>query len=171
MRIVQEMQSYGLTLRPVQADDCHLIWQWANDSTTRASSFSTQPISWERHLAWFTTKLADPQSRYYLALDATATPIGQIRYQIDGQFATVSVSLAPDQRGRGYGHQIIWLASQQLFENTSVKLIHAYVKPDNIASMRAFTRAGFTDNGITEMRGHSAVHFVLRKIIYNEQLS
>lgn len=163
-RIVREMQNHNkLALRPVQADDCHLIWEWVNDPATRANSFSTAPIPWERHRNWFMTKLADPQSRFYLALDSVAAPIGQIRYQIEGQTAVVSVSLAPNQRGRGYSDQIIQLASQQIFENTAVKLIHAYIKPDNVASIRAFTKAGFVSGGTTEMEGHSALHFVLRK--------
>jgi UDP-2,4-diacetamido-2,4,6-trideoxy-beta-L-altropyranose hydrolase len=162
-RVVQRMLSRALTLRPVQADDCRLIWEWANDPLTRAVSFSVEPIPWEKHMAWFTDRLSDPRCRFYIALDATAQPIGQIRYQIEGEEAVVSVSLALEQRGKGYGAQVIRLGSEIIFSSTTVRLIHAYVKPDNTGSACAFANAGFVNDGLMEIQGHSALHFVLRK--------
>jgi len=161
-RVVQQMKDQELTLRPAQADDCRLIWEWANDPLTRAVSFSAEPIPWEDHVEWFTTQLSDPDCLFYVALDADEVPIGQIRYQIEGQEAIVSVSVSPGWRGRGYGSQIIRLASQKVFEGTAVNLIHAYVKPDNVASVRSFSKAGFADHGTRVVQGHLAYHFVLR---------
>ena len=162
-RVVRWMWEQELTLRPVQADDCHLIWEWANDPVTRVASFSSESIRWETHVEWFTAKLTDPHSLFYIALDATGTPVGQIRYHIEGQEAVVSAGLAPDQRGRGYGSRIIRLASQQVFENTTVSLIHAYIKLDNAASARAFSKAGFATISPVEVQGHPALHLLLRK--------
>jgi UDP-2,4-diacetamido-2,4,6-trideoxy-beta-L-altropyranose hydrolase len=162
-RVVQSMQDHELTFRLAQADDCRLIWEWANDAVTRAASFSSKSISWEHHVEWFMAKLADPASFFYIALDTSSMPVGQIRYQVEGPEAVVSVSLVPEQRGRGYGSRIIRAASRQMFAATAIDSIHAYVKPDNAASIRAFTKAGFTDNGIAEVRGHLARHFVLRR--------
>jgi len=162
-RVVRQMEGHELTLRPVQASDSRLIWEWANDPTTRALSFSSEPIPWEQHVAWFTARLADHQCRFYIVLDANAVPVGQIRYQMEGEDAIVSVNLAPDQRGRGYGSQVIRLGSQIVFASTAVNLIHAYVKPDNLASIRAFTKAGFANKGTVEVQGIQALHFVLRK--------
>jgi UDP-2,4-diacetamido-2,4,6-trideoxy-beta-L-altropyranose hydrolase len=152
-----------LTLRPAQAGDCRLVWEWANDPITRAASFSSEPIPWEQHTAWFAAKLADARALFYIALGAAGAPVGQIRYDLDRQEAVVSVGLAPDRRGQGYGSRIIRLASQQVFESTSVNLIHAYIKPDNVASTRAFARAGFVSDGTTEIKGNSALHLVLRR--------
>jgi UDP-2,4-diacetamido-2,4,6-trideoxy-beta-L-altropyranose hydrolase len=163
-RVAQQMRMSDLTFRPVQAEDCRLIWEWANDPATRANSFSMEPISWESHLAWFKAKLVDPECLFYLVL-AGDTPVGQIRYQLKGEEATVSVGLAPNQRGRGYGSQIIRWVSQQVFTNGETCLIHAYVKPDNAASVGAFTRAGFVVQGITKVQENEAIHLVLRKKI------
>jgi UDP-2,4-diacetamido-2,4,6-trideoxy-beta-L-altropyranose hydrolase len=162
---MQQMEYLGFTLRPVQVDDCRLIWVWANDPTTRAASFSSEPILWEQHAAWFIAKLADPRSLFYIALDARSVPVGQIRYDIEGAEAVVSVGLAPDWRGRGYGNVIIRLGSQRVFENTSVSLVHAYVKPDNVSSAHVFAQAGFINSGLTEIKGHPALHFILTKRI------
>lgn len=162
-RVVQQMNIHALTLRPVQFEDNHLIWEWANDPATRLNSFSSELITWESHLVWFKAKLADPQHVFYLALDAAATPIGQIRYKLNGQQAVVSMSLALNQRGHGYGSQVIRLASERIFEEGIIKQIHAYVKPANLASIQAFTKAGFVNEGLIEIEGCQALHLVRQK--------
>jgi len=90
-------------------------------------------------------------------------PAGQIRYQIDGQEAVVSVSLAPEQRGKGYGAEIIQLGTRKLLATTKTNTIHAYIKQDNTASVRAFIKAGFSRAGIEEIHGCPALHYVLRR--------
>ncbi len=162
-----------VTLRPVTAADCRLVWEWANDADTRAASFSSEPIPWTQHVAWFEARLADPQHRSYIALDAAAAPaaqpVGQIRYQITGDEATVSVVLAPARRGRGYGSEIIRQGSHRLFADTQVRLIHAYIKPDNLASVRAFERTGFTHadtmtiGPVTSTAPQTALHLIFLK--------
>jgi UDP-2,4-diacetamido-2,4,6-trideoxy-beta-L-altropyranose hydrolase len=161
-RVVQHMQGPQLTLRPAQEDDVRLIWEWANDGDIRAASFSSEPIPWRTHERWFTAILTDPQSLFYVVLDAHGTPVGQVRYRIEAREATISVSLAPGQRGRGYGSQMIRLASRRVFEATPVNLIHAYIRPDNVASLRAFASAGFIHRETVEAEGHPACHFVLQ---------
>lgn len=162
-RVVRQIEGYGLSLRTAQMDDCSLIWEWGNDPIIRSASFSSEPIPWDQHVTWFTNKLSDPQTLYYIALTADNKPIGQIRYQLEKEEAVVSVSLAPGQRSKGYGYRIIRLASQRVFNDTAVNLIHAYVKQDNAASIRAFTKAGFIKNDRVEIQEYMAFHFVLRK--------
>ncbi|MFN8456751.1 MAG: UDP-2,4-diacetamido-2,4,6-trideoxy-beta-L-altropyranose hydrolase [Anaerolineae bacterium] len=161
-RVIQQMQAFNLTFRFIQAEDCHLIWQWANEPTTRANSFSTEPISWESHQVWFNARLADPQCLFYLAL-ANNKPVGQIRYQIEGEEAVVSVGLDPKQRGQGYGSWVIRLVSHQVLANRQLQLIHAYIKPDNATSLGAFSKAGFFIQDTTEIQGNKAIHMVLQK--------
>jgi spore coat polysaccharide biosynthesis predicted glycosyltransferase SpsG len=55
-----------LSLRPANADDARLIWEWASDPTVRAVSFTSVPIPWETHVRWFDSKLSD---RKLLSLD------------------------------------------------------------------------------------------------------
>jgi RimJ/RimL family protein N-acetyltransferase len=158
-----------LTLRPVTVDDCKMIWEWANDPTIRSVSFSSEPIPWERHSQWFQSKLIDANCLFFIALDADGIPIGQIRYELQGTEAVVSVSLAAGQRGKGYGAHIIQSASQQVFESTSVRLIHAYIKPDNLSSIRAFTRAGFSDFGPVDVNGNIARDYRIQRKSENNE--
>ena len=89
--------------------------------------------------------------------------MGQIRYQLAGAEATVSVALAPAQRGRGYGSQIIGLGTEEILKTTQAHLIHAHIKPDNLASVRGFEQAGFTQAGTTDAGGQAALHLVYLK--------
>lgn len=140
-----------------------MIWDWANDPAVRAVSFSSETIPWESHSQWFHTKLLDPDCLFYIALGPDDMPIGQIRYQVEDAEAVVSVSLAPDQRGKGYGSQVIQFASQKVFADTSVERIHAYIKPDNVSSLAAFSRAGFSDSGLIKLHGSAAKDYILQR--------
>lgn len=156
-------QNHELKIRFAKPEDCQLIWEWANDPNTRAVSFSSEPIPWESHVKWFSAKLTDSNCMFFIALDANDFPIGQIRYEVDGTEATVSVALAPSQRGKGYGTQIIQMASQKVFDCMSIGIIHAYIKPDNTTSIRAFAKVRFSNNGLIEVHGNPALDFILRR--------
>lgn len=142
-RVVTRMLGHLLDLRPAAARDCQLYWEWANDPAVRASSFSSQPIQWDDHKAWFAGRLADPASYLYLALDGEGRPIGQVRFEVDGDTADTNVSVAPNQRGRSWGGALIDAAARRLFQESAVTSIEARIKPHNSASRSAFDDAAF----------------------------
>ena len=162
-RVVSAMQGGSLRLRRADENDSQLLWDWANDPDVRTVSFSTEPIPWERHLQWFNAKLADPDAVLYVAIDPEGTPIGHVRYQIDGARAAVSISLAKPWRGKGFGRTILAMASEELFRTTGASIIDAYVKPVNAISLQLFTRAGYTQLTNESVGGQEAIHFVLNK--------
>ncbi len=160
-RVLRELSLPPLTLRPVHEEDARRILEWSNEPGTRAASFSSEPIRWEEHILWFRRKLADPQCRFYLASDDAGSPVGQIRFDVEGSQAEISVSLDVRFRGRGYGVALIRSASQKLFDESAVRAIHAYLKEANEASARAFLDAGYEDRGFKTIRGQRARHFAL----------
>jgi UDP-2,4-diacetamido-2,4,6-trideoxy-beta-L-altropyranose hydrolase len=162
-RVVMRMRGEKLWLRTACAEDARLIWEWANDPGARSVSFSPEPIPWERHVRWFTEKLNDGDCEYYVALNEDETPVGQIRFDVKEKRATVSLSLDSRYRGMGYGSAMIALAARKVFRSREVELIHAYVKMDNAASLRAFSKASFRQDGLIQIRGQAAAQFVLSK--------
>jgi UDP-2,4-diacetamido-2,4,6-trideoxy-beta-L-altropyranose hydrolase len=164
-RVAAAIHGDDLRLRRVQEKDCRQLWEWANDPEVRPVSFATEPIQWERHVEWFNAKLRDPHAVLYLAVDGEGVPAGQVRYQTDNDRAAVSISMAPPFRGKGYARVVLAMATEDLFRTTAVEEIDAYVKPDNAASLRLFTRAGYIRKRIETIGGHQAVHFVLKKSI------
>ena len=152
-----------LKLRQVSAEDCRMLWECNNELEVRAVSFSPEAISYERHVAWFESKLHDPGCYFYIAEDTNHEPVGQVRYQREGTEAEISISLDRKFRGKGYGSSLIRLASQEFFQVSDVKVIHAYIKEGNEAATRAFKKAGFISIGTTRKSKQQAHHFVLRK--------
>lgn len=151
-----------LRLRPVESTDCDLIWKWANDPVTRQVSLSPTLVTLQQHQAWFIDKLKDTQTCFYIVFEKNV-PIGQIRFEIDQETAIVSVNLAPECRGMGYGARVIKLGVEALFEETSVMLVHAYIKPENIASIKAFMKAEFQRCNQLILQNQSVINFELQR--------
>jgi RimJ/RimL family protein N-acetyltransferase len=121
----------GVTLREFDLsspDDTVRLWQWANDAETRAYSFGVEPIGWWRHLRWL---MSAEQDIRIAEIDGVSVGTARIN-----QNNEVSITIAPEHRGKGYAAQIISGLP------TSGGLI-AKIKPDNERSLRAFTKAGF----------------------------
>jgi len=145
-------------------EDCTLLWEWVNDSEVRASAFHSDPIPWEKHVAWFRRKRVDPNCYIYILVNQDDHPVGQVRFEIqaDGS-AEVDIALARHQRGHGYGVKALRLACEQLRKSATVTQIVAYIKPQNVASIRAFERAGFLHRGKEWVKGIEAVGMILRR--------
>ena len=152
-----------INLRRVSAKDCKLIWQWANDPEVRAVSFSSDSISFENHEQWFESKMNDPNCHFYVAENSQHEAVGQVRFDLNGHQATISISLAPRFRGQGYGSMLIQLASQRTLEVSNVDVIHAYVKKENPVSLKAFQKAGFKILKDTFVKAQPAHHLVKKK--------
>jgi RimJ/RimL family protein N-acetyltransferase len=149
-----------LRLRRAVAEDLQMLWEWANDSGVREASFSTAPIPWEAHVNWFSARLADNASVIFIAEGSRGTPVGQVRFNIDGREAVLNISLAKGQRGRGLAVPAVEAAVQRFFAEFDCDIVHAFVKPENIASKKTFENAGFEPSGSKMIHGCLALHFV-----------
>ncbi len=159
-RVVKNFLDFTLTLRPVRREDCALLWKWANDPTVREVSFSLDPIPWEKHVYWFESKLADPLCLIFIGVSQNDEPIGQVRFELsDNDKAEIHVVIDESYRGQGYGSKLIDLAVTELFRNTSVQSVNAFVKSTNHASMRAFEKAGFKKIGAVTIKRCESLHY------------
>ncbi|HVS35436.1 MAG TPA: GNAT family N-acetyltransferase, partial [Gemmataceae bacterium] len=127
------------------------------------ASFSSDPIPWDHHQQWFQTKLSDPGCLFLVAVDGRKTPVGQVRLEIDGEEAVISVSLAERFHGLGYGPVVIRQAAQLAFKDHPIQRINAYIRPENAASRRAFEKIGFAPQETAIVRGNPAHRLVLRR--------
>jgi spore coat polysaccharide biosynthesis predicted glycosyltransferase SpsG/RimJ/RimL family protein N-acetyltransferase len=143
VRVVGRLRAELLSLRHIEADDCRLLWEWANDPTVRAAAFSTAAIGWDEHRSWISASLADPSRHMYLALDPGGVPMGQVRFDEHGMEAIVSVSIAATHRGKGWGAALIDAGVRRLFRDSAVDFVRARIKPENVGSLRAFDAAAF----------------------------
>ncbi|MGV8042522.1 MAG: UDP-2,4-diacetamido-2,4,6-trideoxy-beta-L-altropyranose hydrolase [Thermoanaerobaculaceae bacterium] len=163
-RVITAMQGHDFWLRPAQAADCEILWLWANDPVTRANSFSSDAIQWETHVSWFAARLGDPNSQIFIASsNLTDQPIGFIRFDRENEDATISIAVAPEFRGKGLARGMISLASRRYLAESSARRIHAYIRPENSASIKVFAESGYAEADRTRTRGEEALHFVLEE--------
>jgi UDP-2,4-diacetamido-2,4,6-trideoxy-beta-L-altropyranose hydrolase len=139
-----------LKARPVRESDLITCFEWANDAEVRRSSYNAATITWEDHIKWFDKKLQDPCSNFYI-IEYEGKPIGQIRFEGQEE-KLISYLIAPEMRGKGLGRMILEKGVTQLLQDSEgVKKISGYVKRSNIASCKAFDKAGFLQNAGAEI--------------------
>jgi RimJ/RimL family protein N-acetyltransferase len=87
--------------------------------------------------------------------------IGMIRFDVADLVATISINIAPEHRQRGLGTALILVACHQAMASSAATQIRALIKPDNVASQRAFQRAGFKPADDEDVAGQRALCMVL----------
>jgi spore coat polysaccharide biosynthesis predicted glycosyltransferase SpsG/RimJ/RimL family protein N-acetyltransferase len=133
-----------VTLRRAGADDAARLWEWRNDPVTRAQSWSSEPVPSEVHDTWLAETLRRSDVALFIALDeASGAPIGTGRLDVAPEGIELSLTVAPDQRGRGYAAPLIRrLMGEAAMTSPGVRLT-ARSKSGNLASQRAFAASGF----------------------------
>jgi UDP-2,4-diacetamido-2,4,6-trideoxy-beta-L-altropyranose hydrolase len=155
-----QTQESFFSLRKVMEEDCQLLWEWANEPSVRAVSFSSEPISWSQHLEWFDRKLQDLNCYFFIALNRDNIPIGQVRFDREaGDRAVISIALAPEKRGFGYGSIVLNMAVEEIFSKTPIQTIFAFIKPSNSPSIRLFEKAEFQRMGQITIKGYVALQY------------
>jgi len=128
-----------MRLRKATFNDWKILLDWRNDPITRENSFETEEVSEQIHKLWFNDSLLNPNRSIYI-LEDNFTSVGSIRSDLHWNNQSVlSWSIAPDQRGKGYGTKILEIYLQ----NKKGKFI-AEIKPRNIASIKMVEKNGFT---------------------------
>ncbi|MCC9167267.1 UDP-2,4-diacetamido-2,4,6-trideoxy-beta-L-altropyranose hydrolase [Pontibacter harenae] len=151
----------SLILRHATSEDTLLLFDWANDPAVRARSFNTDKIKLEDHKRWLETKLAVPDSYLYIA-EVKGEPAAHIRFDLKEERATLSYLISESFRGKGLGHTVLLKGIKQLSREASeVKVVEGLVQKDNIASIRAFEKAGFS-YGEPHAQHPNAFRFVLQ---------
>ncbi|WP_081910517.1 UDP-2,4-diacetamido-2,4,6-trideoxy-beta-L-altropyranose hydrolase [Hymenobacter sp. APR13] len=153
VRLRQEFRALGLPappflLRPVVAADSAQLLAWTNDPTVRQFSFNPEPVARPAHEQWLAARLQDPASLLLLAEDAASgQPLGLIRFQVEEARATLSYLLDARFRGQGLA-PLLLLAGTRVLAQTfgSVRQVVGHVQVANVASVKAFERAGFQLN-------------------------
>lgn len=143
--IIHSKVKPSLIVRTVDVSDKNLIFEWANEEQTRKNSFNSEPIIFENHSVWFDKKLQAGNALYFVC-EYMGTEAALLRFDVEEEYATIGIIIAKDFRGQGLALSCIRECCR-MFRFYSDKPIHAYIKPENIASKKSFEKAGFTYKG------------------------
>lgn len=130
-------------LRTATEEDMDMLFEWANEASVRANSFSTSMIPYEEHKVWYKKIMLSTDCRQYIYMYG-GQAIGQVRVSILGTVAEVSYSVCAEMRGMGHGKKMLQLLYKQMqCDYPQVQKLVAKVKPGNIASGKAFFDTGY----------------------------
>ena len=126
-------------LREAALADMDLYYEWVNDAAVRRASFSSAPIDYAEHQAWFRQAVASDKNRMFVLIGG-GKPLGQVRLtEVNGaQF--ISYSIDRRARGRGLGKTILKLAARKLARGT---VLVGEVRTENAASIAVFSALGY----------------------------
>ncbi|WP_299759619.1 UDP-2,4-diacetamido-2,4,6-trideoxy-beta-L-altropyranose hydrolase [uncultured Pontibacter sp.] len=149
-----------LTLRKATEEDLLLVYNWNNDPEVRRQSFNPKPIPLTNHQAWFRARLVDSATPLYIA-EAAGVPAAQIRFSLSEGRAVISYLVASAFRSKGLGHVVLLKGVERLLqEHPELELVEGLVQKDNMASVKAFEKAGFA-YGAPDTEHPQAHRFVL----------
>lgn len=132
-------------LRKVTDNDLEDVFKLSNQDYVREHSINKNKIKWDDHMIWFNGVINDPNNLFYVVSDDLDRFLGQIRYKIKNNAATVSISLSHLLIGKGYSKDLLLQSINKLFcERKEVKEIIAYVSKKNTPSLKLFKKAGFS---------------------------
>lgn len=137
-------------IRPAILADADAWLHIRNDPEAMFWSAQRTPIPLDGHRAWFERSLAGSTEGLYV-VEGERSPDGTVPevlgYGRIQQVGLVSFGMAPTERGRGYGTEMLAALAHEARAN-NVQTLLAVVHPSNIASMRAFMRAGYTPHPV-----------------------
>jgi sialic acid synthase SpsE/RimJ/RimL family protein N-acetyltransferase len=135
------------TCRPVE-EHARQIMEWRNDPTTLLMSFHRAPKLWDAFRSEYRDDymVADPLPCFALE---HGSRVGFLRWRpvahpegLNGPCVDISIMVAPQQRGRGFGARMLRAAHDEL-RRLGIDAVAAEIRDENHASHRAFLAAGY----------------------------
>lgn len=150
--VLSDFHKKQLVLRRAMLADAEDLFNLTNEDTVRLNSFSQGKIKWAEHTRWLNEKLSSGNC-VFLIVDYSGEFAGQVRFDVvpaqcplrePQSEAVINISLCRSIRGLGLSAFVINKSIEELLRvRKDVRLIKAYVKDGNIASVKVFERAGF----------------------------
>jgi UDP-2,4-diacetamido-2,4,6-trideoxy-beta-L-altropyranose hydrolase len=141
--VINAIRSLDITTRAATNADAMLLFKWANDKQTRNNAFNSDTILLSEHLLWLDCRLNNEHQCVILIAESLNQPIGQVRFEASGNEWVIDYSIAPEERGKGFGLYMLNCALLSFVDAKKMADMIAYVKMGNIASRKIFDSLGF----------------------------
>lgn len=147
-----------MTYRLAETSDAKLYFDWANDPEVRKQSHNTDPITWENHVKWFNKNLN--ASLIFIFFDGE--PVGQVRLTDN----CIDVSVDLKHRRKGLATQMLKTLKEILIKTRYPDLskVVGEVKKENTGSIKAFEKAGYKLDSVTNVNGVECNLYVIYPI-------
>lgn len=137
-------QKSTLSLRPALIEDSPYVFELSNEDYVRRYSINQDPILWENHKKWYESVLLSPRYLFLIVTNPTNQVLGQIRYELTGTTAVISISLSQSLKGKRMSQSLIEQSIKILQRDCcTIRTIVAQISKENIASIKTFEKVGF----------------------------
>lgn len=133
-----------INIRPAILPDCQQLFDWRNMPFIYEKGYSGKPVRRHQHDEWFQRILISENIKIFI-IQYQHYPIGMIRFdrfEMQDNFI-VSIYIEEDHTKRGFGPIAIKRGIDRIRERVPQAEFHAGFLADNIASKKAFAKAGF----------------------------
>ena len=144
-------------IRLATINDMKKVFELSNDDVVRKNSTNQEKIKWEEHVKWYENRIKRTEEPFYIVEALNKEFIAQVRLDKKNEH-TISISISKDFRGKGLASKIIKRCS----EESGKKEIVAFVKEKNIASQKAFVKAGYKFNS----KDDGYLKYILKNSVY-----
>lgn len=131
-------------LRKANVEDSYSVFQLSNEDYVRRYSINDKLIVWDSHQVWFEQVLMAEKYLFLIVTDSSNEVFGQIRYEVTGAIATISISLSRALLGKGLSKKLVRQSINFLRRKyVHVEQIVAFISKENLASKKTFENLGF----------------------------
>lgn len=135
-----------IAARPISVSDSELILTWRNSSTARNASRRSDEIGLGEHESWFQSRVSKLAFEPFWIMSSGPIEIGYVRLDLqenEDSIFTVSIYVAPESRGLGFGKEMLRMAIHSGIKNHGISRFRAVINKSNHASIKIFEFFGF----------------------------
>ncbi len=141
-------------LRETIEKDIEKIYEYIHLDYVKKYYPNEKDEQWESHRRWYAFLINSESYLLYTIIDKNEKFLGYVQYELDDEFAIINIYFIEEARGKGYSSNILALSMEELAharKNTAI--IFAYIMEENLPSIKAFEKQGFTFDGVEEYKG------------------
>ncbi|WP_282115639.1 UDP-2,4-diacetamido-2,4,6-trideoxy-beta-L-altropyranose hydrolase [Cellulophaga baltica] len=166
IRILGLINKLSISFRKAEEEDLLQVYNWSNDVLVRQNSYNSDSISIEKHKIWYLEKIKNKNTLFLIAL-INNKQAGIVRFEINKGYSIIGILVSKEFRGQKLASAFLNRSAEKYFENYDSPIL-AYIKKENIASIKSFEKARYTYfkdeiiNGITSFVYKLEKHDVIR---------
>lgn len=160
-RFLSLLNQLNISSRNATRDDLMMVYVWSNDELVRQNSYNSAPILFKDHINWFLKKIEDSQT-LFLIIEVNNKPAGIVRFEISKLNTVVGIIVSKAYRGQNLASCFLKKGADVYFEKYE-KPILAYIKKENVASIKSFEKAKYIYFKQETMQGNRSFVYKLEK--------
>ena len=144
------MKKNLMKLIDVTEEHIELIYKWRNQPTIRSVMYDSEPINWDKHVAWFNS-ISKNDMKYAKILIYDQVPYGMGNISIKDKKNAIGewgFYIGEQNAPKGMGTVLAYKMLEFIFEDLNIRKLCAEVLDYNEKSIKFHEKVGFQKEGI-----------------------